>query len=152
MNPTRVLFVCVHNSARSVMAEAWLKHLCGTAFEVESTGLEPGTLNPFVVRAMGEAGVDVSSHRPQSVSTLLRAGRSFRYIIAVCDRQAAERCPIFPGVAQRLEWSFPDPSSATGSDADKLQAARQVRDLIRARIEAWCREKCPAESAEPVHL
>jgi arsenate reductase len=138
-----VLFVCIHNSARSQMAEAWLKHLCGDSFTVESAGLEPGKLNPFVVKAMAEVGIDISGNSTKSVFDFVRAGKTFNYIIAVCDREAAERCPIFPGVAQRLEWNFPDPSAVTGSDEEKLQFAREVRDTIRDRISLWCSELCP---------
>lgn len=136
----RVLFVCIHNSARSQMAEAWLRTLGSERFEVESAGLEPGKLNPIVVKAMKEAGVDISHHEAKGVQDLLAAGKPFDYIIAVCDKEAAERCPLFPGGGTRLHWSFPDPSAATGSDEEKLRVATEVRDAIKTRIESWLRE------------
>ena len=125
------------------MAEAWLKHFCDDTFEVESAGLEPGKLNPLVVRAMGEVGIDISDNKTKSVFDLLKSGKSFAYVIAVCDKEAAERCPIFPGVSQRLHWSFPDPSSVKGTDDEKLAKAREVRDMIREQVESWCYDVCP---------
>jgi arsenate reductase len=140
MKRKRVLFVCIHNSARSQMAEAWLRYLAGDRFEVESAGLEPGNLNPFVVQAMAKAGIDISHHTPKGVEQLLAAKKHFDYVIAVCDKEAAERCPLFPGEGERLHWSFCDPSAGTGDDAHKLQFAVNVRDEIRARIEEWLKE------------
>ena len=109
MRKKKVLFVCVHNSARSQMAEAWCNHLYGDRFEAESAGLEPGILNPLAVEAMKEVGIDISHNKTQRVFDLFKAGRMFAYVITVCDEASAERCPIFPGVTQRLHWSFPDP-------------------------------------------
>lgn len=137
MNKRRVLFVCIHNSARSQMAEAWLNTLYGDRFEAMSAGLEPGTLNSYAVRAMQEAGVDISSAATKSVFDLLQAGRRFDYVVTVCDPEAAERCPVFPGEGSRLHWPFPDPSRAQGSDAEKLEQVRAVRDAIRRQIEEW---------------
>lgn len=137
MSKTRVLFVCIHNSARSQMAEAWLNTLYGDRFEAMSAGLEPGTLNPYAVRAMQEAGVDISYAATKSVFDLLQAARCFDYVVTVCDPEAAERCPVFPGEGSRLHWPFPDPSRAQGSDAEKLAQTRSVRDAIRRQIEAW---------------
>jgi len=138
----RVLFICIHNSARSQMAEAWLNEHCGDEFEAESAGLEPGTLNPYAVRAMAEVGIDISGSPTRSVFDVFRSGRIFAYVITVCDEASAERCPIFVGVTKRLHWGFPDPSAATGTDEEKLAEARRVRDLVKARIEAWCAETC----------
>jgi arsenate reductase len=135
-----VLFLCIHNSARSQMAEAFLRKLAGDRFEVTSAGLEPGKLNPLVVEAMRQAGIDISAARTQSVFELFKAGRRFHYVISVCDQASAERCPVFPGVMERLNWSFPDPSTFVGSDAERLAQATQVRDQIRARVEAWIGE------------
>ena len=106
---TRVLFVCLHNSARSQMAEAFLNHLAGDRFEAESAGLEPGPLNPLAIEAMGEVGIDISMNQAKSVFALYKADRLYRYVISVCD-EAAQRCPIFPGFATNLHWSFEDPS------------------------------------------
>jgi arsenate reductase len=136
----RVLFVCIHNSARSQMAEAWLRHVAGDRFEVESAGLEPGKLNPFVVEAMKQVGIDISLHSPKGVQDLLNAGKTYDYVIAVCDKEAAEKCPIFPGGSMKLHWSFPDPSAATGDHNNKLRVAAEVRDTIKATIEQWLRE------------
>ncbi len=143
----RVLFICVHNSARSQMAEAWLSELCGGEFEAHSAGLEPGQLNPFVVQAMSEVGIDISGRATQSVFDVWRSGKAFAYVITVCDQVSAERCPIFPGVTKRLHWSFPDPSAVTGRDEAGVAEARRVRDLIKAQIEAWCAEACELAEA-----
>lgn len=137
MDTQRVLFVCIHNSARSQMAEAWLNHLYGERFAAESAGLEPGTLNPYAVRVMAEAGIDISQAKTKSVFDIYKAGSLFRFVVTVCDTEAAERCPVFPGVAQRMHWSFSDPSQAKGSDEEKMAQVRAVRDEIRAKIEEW---------------
>ena len=98
----KVLFVCIHNSARSQMAEAWLNHLYGDRFDATSAGLEPGVLNPYAVRVMAEAGIDIAGASTKSVFEVYKAGQLFHYVVTVCDREAAERCPIFPGVTERL--------------------------------------------------
>lgn len=121
------------------MAEAWLRHLAADRFEVESAGLEPGKLNPFVLKAMAEVQIDMSAHYPKGVDEIVASGRHFDYVVAVCDKEAAERCPYFPGEGKRLHWNFPDPSAAKGSDDEKLTRAREVRDLIRLEIERWLR-------------
>jgi arsenate reductase (thioredoxin) len=137
MTKDPVLFVCIHNSARSQMAEAWLNHLYGDRFAAESAGLEPGILNPYAVRVMAEAGIDISQAKTKSVFDIYKSGKLFRYVVTVCDTEAAERCPIFPGVAQRLHWSFSDPSRAKGSDEEKMAQVRAVRDEIRTKMEEW---------------
>jgi len=137
MSHTRVLFVCVHNSARSQMAEAWLKHLGGGTYEPDSAGLEPGTLNPIVVEVMREVGIDIAHKRTKSVFDVFKSGRLFHYVCTVCDEASVERCPIFPGVARRLHWSFPDPSKVTGTPEEKLAQVRAIRDQVRDRVEAW---------------
>ena len=142
MTMQKVLFICIHNSARSQMAEAWLNHLCGEFFAAESAGLEPGTLNPLVVEAMQEVGIDISQKKTQAVFDVFKAGKLFSYVITVCDETSAERCPSFPGVTKRLHWSFPDPAALTGTHDDKMAGVRTIRDAIRARIEAWCKEVC----------
>ena len=138
----KVLFICVHNSARSQMAEAWLNHLCADSFEAESAGLEPGTLNPLVVEAMQEVGIDISQKKTQAVFDVFKSGKLFSHVVTVCDETSAEKCPIFPGVAKRLHWSFPDPSALTGSREEKMAGVRQIRDAIRGKIEEWCEEVC----------
>ena len=139
---TKVLFICVHNSARSQMAEAWLNYVCGDLLEAQSAGLEPGTLNPLVVKAMAEVGIDISNKKTQKVFDVFKTGQLFAYVITVCDDASAEKCPIFPGPAKRLHWSFPDPSQLQGNDAARLEQVRTIRDVIRARIEEWCEEAC----------
>jgi arsenate reductase len=137
----RVLFLCIHNSARSQMAEAFLKQLGGDRYEVESAGLEPGKLNPLAVEAMRDAGIDISKNGTQSVFDLFKAGVRFQYVISVCDAASAERCPVFPGVAKRLNWSFADPSSFTGTDAERLAKTIAVREEIREAVKAWVAER-----------
>jgi len=136
----KVLFVCTHNSARSQMAEAYLKKFGGARFEVESAGLEPGTLNPYVVRALSEEGMDISGKKTQGVFDLLKQGRSYNFVIAVCAKEAADRCPIFPGHAKRLVWSYPDPSTFTGSDEEIMTRVREVRDAIKDRVRTFSEE------------
>lgn len=134
-----VLFVCSHNSARSQMAEGWLRHLCGDRFDIASAGVEPGVLNPLAVKAMNEVGIDIAHHKPESIKAYLGRWNVY-YLIIVCDK-AAQTCPrIWPGARQRQHWFFEDPSSATGSDEDKLAVFRRVRDEIRERIESWVAE------------
>ncbi len=123
----KVLFICVHNSARSQMAEAWLNLL---------------TLNPVAVEAMREIGVDISKKKTQSVFDVFKSGQFFPYVVTVCDETSADRCPIFPGVTKRLHWSFPDPAALTGSHQEQLDGVRKIRDQIRARIEMFCDEMC----------
>lgn len=139
-----VLFVCIHNSARSQMAEAFLNRLCGDQFEAQSAGLEPGKLSPLVVEAMSEVGIDLSKKNTQSVADVLDSGQLFAYVMTVCDETSAERCPIFPGPATRLHWGFPDPSALAGTPAEKLDGVRRIRDEIRSRIKTWCAEVCAA--------
>ncbi len=138
----RVLFICIHNSARSQMAEAFLKQMCGHKFDVQSAGLEPGKLNPIVVEAMKEIGVDISGNVTKAVWDFVKSGQTFAYVITVCDETSAERCPIFPGVTTRLHWSFLDPSGFPGTPEEKLIKTREVRDTIKARVAAWCAEIC----------
>ncbi len=140
MKKERVLFVCVRNSARSQMAEAFLKDLAGDRFEVQSAGLEPGTLNPDVVSVMKEIGIDISQSQTKSAFDLYKKGALFDYVITVCDQASAERCPVFPGITKRLHWGFPDPSSVEGTDTERLKTIRRIRDEIRQKIESWVKE------------
>ena len=144
---TRVLFICIHNSARSQIAEAYLKQIAGDRFEVESAGLEPGKLNPLAVKAMREAGTDISRNTTQSVFDLFKGGKRFQYVISVCDDASAERCPIFPGVTTRMSWSFADPSAFTGTEQERLEQTIRVRDEIRERIRRWVEEE---EASQPL--
>ena len=135
----RVLFICIHNSARSQMAEAFLKNLAGENFEVASAGLEPGVLNPIVVEVMKEIGIDISGNKSKSVQEFVKS-KPYHYVITVCDETNAEKCPAFPGKAKRLHWSFPDPSSLEGHISEKLARTREIRDQIKQKIESWLRE------------
>ena len=138
----KVLFICIHNSARSQMAEAFLNRLCGEQFEAQSAGLEPGKLNPIVVEAMKEIGIDISKNRTKSVSDILKSRQIFAYVVTVCDESSAERCPIFPGSTTRLHWGFPDPSAVAGTHDEKLARTRQIRDAINVKVEEFCGEVC----------
>lgn len=137
MNKKKVLFVCVHNSARSQMAEAFLKQLACGKFEVESAGLEPGNLNPIVVEVMKEAGIDISPNKTKSVFDFYKQGKQYDYVITVCDESQSGACPAFPGKGERYHWSFDDPSKFEGTHEEKLKKTRDVRDAIRRKIEEW---------------
>jgi arsenate reductase (thioredoxin) len=140
MEDIRVLFVCIHNSARSQMAEALLKVIGGKRFMAESAGLEPGTLNPFAVRAMKEIGIDISGNKTKSVFEFFKQGRLYSHVITVCDEAQAEQCPLFPGGGKKLHWSFPDPSRFEGTDKEILKKTIEVRDMIRKKIEEWVKD------------
>jgi arsenate reductase (thioredoxin) len=129
-----VLFVCVHNSARSQMAEEYLRHFAGDLFEVESAGLEPGKLNPKVVEVMKEEGIDISGKETRSVFDVYKAGKTFTYVVTVCSREAEEDCPIFPGPLRRLNWPFPDPSTFEGTPEEILRKTREVRNAIKEEV------------------
>jgi arsenate reductase len=137
MDKVKVLFICIHNSARSQMAEAFLKKIGGDKFEVESAGLEPGKLNPIVVEAMKEIGIDISENKTKSVFDFYRQGKKYNYVFTVCDESKAEVCPIFPGVTKNIHWGFADPSSFIGTKKDKLKQTRIVRDEIQQRVKEW---------------
>ena len=138
----KVLFVCIHNSARSQMAEAFLNQICGDVFEAQSAGIEPGKLNPNVVEVMREIGIDISGNKTKAVFDVFKSGQIFSHVITVCDEASAERCPIFPGVTTRLRWGFADPSGFRGSKEEVLGKTREVRDTIKDKIESWCEEVC----------
>jgi arsenate reductase (thioredoxin) len=133
----RVLFVCIHNSARSQMAEAFLSQLAGERFEAESAGIEPGKMNPIVVQAMQEKGIDLAGRPTKSVDSMIARGPYFDYVVTVCDETSAERCPTFPGPATRLHWPFADPSGFQGTNEERLARTRIVRDEIKSKIEDW---------------
>ena len=133
----RVLFICVHNSGRSQMSEAFLNYYAGDRFDAQSAGLEPGELNPLVVEAMAEIGIDISQNKTKSVFDIWKSGELFQYVISVCDEESAEKCPIFPGPTRRLHWSFQDPSMVTGMYEQKLQKVREIRDEIARKIQDW---------------
>lgn len=146
MHKKKVLFVCVHNSARSQMAEAFLKQAAGDKFDVESAGLEPGKLNPVVVEVMKEIGIDISQNKTKSVFDFYEQGKRYDYVITVCDESQSQKCPVFPGTAAttRIHWAFDDPASSQGSREYKLEKTRQVRDKIKQRIGQWIKEPDPS--------
>ncbi len=138
MKQEKVLFVCVHNSARSQMAEAWMNHICGDRFAAESAGLEPGILNPLAIKTMKEVGIDISGKATRSVFDVYKSGELFSHVITVCDETAAESCPIFPGPSKRLHWSFADPSTLQGTEQEKLTTIGEIRDAIRRKVAEFC--------------
>ena len=133
----KVLFVCVHNSARSQMAEAYLKKANPKAYDVFSAGLKPGNLNAAVVEAMKQDGIDISDNRTKSINEFLDTGVEFDHVITVCDETSAEQCPIFLGKGDRMHWGFEDPSGLDGSFDEKLVRVRQIRDQIKAKVTDW---------------
>jgi len=145
MAKRKILFICVHNSARSQMAAALLNKTCGEFFEAQSAGLEPGTLNPLVIEALQELGIDISKNETQRVFDLWKSGQMFQFVITVCSEAEAEGCPIFPGVTTRLHWPFDDPSKFTGTHDEKIEQTRRVRDQIHAKIDLFCKDHCTAQ-------
>lgn len=146
----KVLFICIHNSARSQMAEELLRKMAGDRFEAASAGLEPGAVNPLVVKALAEEGIDISGKKTVSAFDLLKEGKFFTYVVTVCDEASAESCPIFPGTRERIHWGFPDPSTFTGSDEEKLERIREIRDSIKKRISDWVAELDAGEKLKAV--
>ncbi|MCK5809108.1 arsenate reductase ArsC [bacterium] len=133
----KIIFICIHNSARSQMAAAYLTHFGGEEFEAHSAGLTPGTLNPLAVAAMRDDGIDISQNSVNSVDEFVDGHIQFNYVITVCDESAAERCPYFPGQGARLHWGFVDPSSLGGSDDEKLNETIKIRNQIKAKIQKF---------------
>jgi arsenate reductase len=140
----RVLFLCTHNSARSQMAEGFLRHLAGDRFEVASAGTEARGVNPLAVRVMAERGVDISGQTSKTLDRFL--GERWEHVVTVCDG-ANEACPVFPRAGARLHWSFDDPSAARGTEPERLAVFRRVRDAIEARIVDWLREHAAVAGA-----
>ncbi len=137
---TRVLFLCTGNSARSQMAEAFLRKFGGEKYEAHSAGLEPKELHPLTIQVMNEVGIDVSGQRSKGVGEYL-GKLLFQHLITVCD-DADKNCPTsWPGISNRMHWSFEDPAAFDGSDEEKLAKFRQIRDRIEERIEGWLTEQ-----------
>ena len=147
MKKPKVLFICVHNSARSQMAAAFLNQICPDHFEAHSAGLDVGVINPLAIEAMREAGLDISKSRTQTVFDAWRSGMTFTQVIRVCSEAETQKraCPIFPSSTQRLSWPFENPASFQGSHAAKLEQVRIVRDAIEAKIHEWCESVCEVE-------
>jgi arsenate reductase len=136
--PTRVLFLCTHNSARSQMAEGYLRAVGEGRFETMSAGNDRRPVHPLAIRAMAEIGIDISHHRSKLWVGLIRD--HWDWVITVCDA-AYEQCPTFPGRVERAHWSLPDPSDSGGDDEEKLAVFRKIRDEIVDRLNAWCAER-----------
>ncbi len=130
----QVLILCTGNSARSQMAEGLLRTLAGDSFDVFSAGSKPSIVNPLAIAAMEERSIDIRSQRSKHLNEYL--AQPFDYVITVCDN-AAETCPLFPGPARRIHWSFPDPAAVVGGEAERLASFRQVRDDIETQLKAW---------------
>lgn len=135
--PRRILFVCIHNSGRSQMAEAFLNELGAPEFVAESAGVDPRPVNPEVVRVMREVGHDLSDAESDNIVDFFRQGRLYEQVIYVCERGTEQDCPLFPGVRRTLHWPYPDPATLAGDEAERLEALREIRDQIRGRVEDW---------------
>lgn len=138
MVKSKVLFLCTGNSARSQMAEAFLRNLAGDRFEVYSAGLEPKGIHPLTIKVMQEKGISLENHISKSLEEY-RGKINFDWLITVCDH-ADKNCPIFPGVGTRLHWPFEDPAAAIGSEEEKLAKFQMVRDAIEGKIKDWLAE------------
>jgi arsenate reductase (thioredoxin) len=139
LNKPKVLFLCTGNSARSQMAEAFLRRYGGDRYEVYSAGLEPKGINPFTHAVMEEAGFDLSGHTSKDLKQYL-GQTHFSYLITVCGH-ADTNCPIFPGMGKRMYWPFEDPAAQQGTDGEKLAKFREIRDQIDKRVLAWLAEQ-----------
>ncbi|MBI4776810.1 MAG: arsenate reductase ArsC [Deltaproteobacteria bacterium] len=137
MDKIRVLFICTHNSGRSQMAEAFMNALAGDRFHAESAGLEPKPIQPLVIQAMKEVGIDISRSQSKSAFRFFKEGRTYSYVITVCENEVEDKCPTFPGIQRRIFSGFDDPSKFEGTDEEKLEKIRRVRDQIKARVEEW---------------
>lgn len=140
MSKQRVLFLCTGNSARSQMAEAFLRKYGGEIFEPYSAGLEPKGVNPLTIRVLDEVGIDISNQTSKSLDTYL-GKTSFQYLVTVCD-DADQNCPTgLPGIQERMHWSFEDPARFEGAEEEKLARFREVRDLIEQKVREWIAEQ-----------
>jgi len=136
----RVLFVCVHNSARSQMAEAFLNKLGEGEFYAESAGFEPAPLNPYAIQAMKEIGYDIFGNSINIVNDYFLEGRIYHFIVKVCDQVNGQRCPLFPMTRRVIDWNLEDPSSFLGTDEEILAQVRALRDEIKAKVEGFISE------------
>lgn len=136
----KVLFVCVHNSARSQMAETFMNDLGKGLFKAESAGLEKGSLNPYVVKVMEEAGYDISHNLTKSVFDFYKEGRIYTFVIKVCDEINGQKCPIFPNAVNNIRWNLEDPSKFNGSEEEILEKTKEIRDRIKEKVVAFISE------------
>ncbi len=130
----KVLFICVHNSARSQMAEELLRKLGGDKFEVESAGLSPTAINPLVIEAMKEEGIDLSGKKTQSVFSLVKAQNFYGFVITVCSRAKESECPIFPGMPKRIHWDLENPEDFMGTEEEKIEKIKELKEQIRQLV------------------
>ncbi|WP_027183726.1 arsenate reductase ArsC [Desulfovibrio inopinatus] len=135
MEKKDILFVCVHNSARSQIAEEYVKRLSNGALTAESAGFKPGTINPLVVEAMKEEGIDLSEKTTQSVFELFKKGNTYKAVVTVCDESEGGNCPIFPGMTHRLHLPFPDPAELEGTHDEKMRKIREIRNQIKNMVQ-----------------
>ncbi len=141
-NKHRVLFVCVHNSFRSQIAEAIMNSKYGDIFTAESAGLTVKEINPLAIKVMKEYGIDISNNSVDSVFDFFKEGRLYSYVITVCSKEAENECPIFPGIRKRINWNLEDPEAFEGTDEEKYQKAMKLRNEIEKRIDDFAK---PAE-------
>ncbi|MUM78088.1 arsenate reductase ArsC [Pseudodesulfovibrio sp. F-1] len=149
----KVLFICVHNSARSQMAEAYLNMFGQDDFLAESAGFEPTSVNPLVVEVMKEEGVDLSAKETRSAFDLFREGRMYSHVITVCNDDHEARCPVYPGVVNRIHIPFADPAGMRGTREEQLSRIRELRDEIKAAVKefvAWVREGAEGDFAKRI--
>ena len=133
----KVLFICVHNSARSQMAEEFLRLLGGEEFEVESAGFEATEINPLVIPVMKEEGIDLTNKKTKSVFNLYKEGRFFGYVITVCNKGKESNCPIFPGSPIRIHWDLEDPEDFIGTEEGKLEMVKELRNKIKKMVQQF---------------
>jgi arsenate reductase len=136
----KVLFVCIHNSARSQMAEAFANHYGNGELIAESAGIDSGKINPLVVRSMQDMGIDMTAHYAKTVASVLEAGKTYDTVITVCDEANAARCPVFPGNVKKMAWFFDDPSALGGTEEEKLARIAVIREQIRTRVQGYVAE------------
>ncbi len=142
MPKKRILFICVHNSARSQLAEGVVNAFHGDRFQAFSAGSEPTRVHPLAIQVLAEIGIDISGHRAKSIDEF--AGQSFDFVVMVCGDSEAE-CPFFPGPGERIHHGFPDPAACTGTEVEIRTCFRRSRDEIRA----WIEERFGAADKEP---
>jgi arsenate reductase (thioredoxin) len=136
----KVLFICVHNSARSQIAEELLRKYGGDTFETESAGLEPTEVNPLVIEVMKEEGVDLTNKKTQSVFDVVKRKTFFGYVVTVCDRQSEKKCPVFPGVPMRMHWDLVNPEDYTGTYEQRLEKVRNLKEKIKELVLDFIKE------------
>lgn len=140
MRKIKVLFICIHNSARSQMAEEFLRLLSGEKFEVESAGFEATEINPLVIQAMQEEGIDLTGKKTQSVFNLYNEKKFFGYVVTVCNKAKESDCPIFPGNPVKIHWDLENPEDFIGTEEEKIEMVRELRDRIKQMVQQFIHE------------